>query len=129
MSRSAYDDGCDGWELIRWRGAVRSAIKGKRGQAFLRELADTLDAMPEKKLIEEELINERGECCTMGAVFKARGIDVSDILPDDADAVATAIGLSQAMVREIAYENDEAWDKTPEDRWKRMRAWVAQQIL
>ena len=34
MSRSGYTDECDGWELVRWRGAVNSAIRGKRGQAF-----------------------------------------------------------------------------------------------
>lgn len=35
MSRSGYSDDCYGWELICWRGAVNSAIKGKRGQSFL----------------------------------------------------------------------------------------------
>lgn len=44
MSRSGYNDDCDGWALIRWRGAVNSAINGKRGQAFLRELVAALDA-------------------------------------------------------------------------------------
>ena len=29
MSRSGYTDECDGWELVRWRGAVNSAIRGK----------------------------------------------------------------------------------------------------
>lgn len=52
MSRSGYADWCDdNWAMIRWRGAVASAVRGKRGQAFLRELATTLDAMPEKRLI------------------------------------------------------------------------------
>ncbi|KGC50992.1 hypothetical protein DO66_5867 [Burkholderia pseudomallei] len=36
MSRSGYSDDCGGWSLIRWRGAVNSAIKGARGQKFLR---------------------------------------------------------------------------------------------
>jgi len=38
MSRSGYSDDCDVWALIRWRGAVKSAIRGARGQAMLREL-------------------------------------------------------------------------------------------
>jgi hypothetical protein len=38
MSRSGYSDDCDGWALIRWRGAVNSAIKGRRGQQALREI-------------------------------------------------------------------------------------------
>ena len=39
MSRSGYSDDLDNWDLIRWRGQVSSAIRGKRGQGFLRELA------------------------------------------------------------------------------------------
>jgi hypothetical protein len=46
MSRSGYSDDHSEWDLIRWRGAVASAIRGKRGQAFLRELLVALDAMP-----------------------------------------------------------------------------------
>ena len=53
MSRSGLveDDGDDPLAHGRWRGAVKSAINGKRGQQFLRELADALDAMPEKVLV------------------------------------------------------------------------------
>lgn len=32
MSRCGYSDDYDQWALIRWRGAVESAIRGKRGQ-------------------------------------------------------------------------------------------------
>lgn len=56
MSRSGYTEDCDGWDLIRWRGAVASAIRGKRGQAFLREALAALDAMPEKQLISHDLV-------------------------------------------------------------------------
>lgn len=57
MSRSGYTEDCDdNWQLIRWRGAVASAIRGKRGQAFLRELLAALDAMPEKRLIADALV-------------------------------------------------------------------------
>jgi hypothetical protein len=46
MSRSGYDESCDdNWGLICWRGAVASALRGRRGQAFLRELVDALDAV------------------------------------------------------------------------------------
>lgn len=37
MSRSGYTDEDDIWAMIRWRGAVTSAIRGKRGQQALRE--------------------------------------------------------------------------------------------
>ena len=45
MSRSGYSDDCDTWPLICWRGAVASALRGRRGQQFLIELRDALDAI------------------------------------------------------------------------------------
>ncbi|KVE37352.1 hypothetical protein [Burkholderia sp. TSV86] len=126
MSRSGYSDDCDGWDLIRWRGAVASAIKGARGQAFLRELADALDAMPEKRLIANELQTADGEFCTIGVLGHARGIDMSKLDPDDRDSVSAAFGIAPALAAEIVFENDEAcwYDETPEARWHRMRNWV-----
>ena len=56
MSGSGYNDDCDGWALIRWRGAVASAIRGRRGQAFLRDLLAALDAMPDKRLVADALV-------------------------------------------------------------------------
>lgn len=142
MSRSGYSDDCeDNWSLICWRGAVNSALRGKRGQAFLKELAEAMDAMPIKRLVTEELQAD-GEFCTLGVVGNARGLDMSVIDPDDAEAVADKFGLANAMVREIVWENDEhpgvyglkedgstGWRReTPEERWTRMRAWVDEQL-
>ena len=45
MSRSGYSDDDEDGRLAMWRGAVQSAIRGKRGQAALRELLTALDAM------------------------------------------------------------------------------------
>ena len=76
MSRSGYSDDCDGAELNLWRGAVNSAIKGKRGQAFIAEAIQSLDAMPKKELIAESLRETAsGEFCTLGVVGNARGMD------------------------------------------------------
>jgi hypothetical protein len=38
MSRSGYSDAWDDdtWAIIRWRGAVKQAMNGARGQAFKR---------------------------------------------------------------------------------------------
>lgn len=131
MSRSGYSDDCDGWALIRWRGAVNSAIKGKRGQAFLRELAEAMDAMPEKVLIRNELRDAEGDFCALGVVGAARGIDMSKIDAEDREAVAGAFGISPAMAAEIVCENDEnGWyDETPQARWGRMRQWIDSQII
>lgn len=132
MSRSGYIDDCcdDNWQLIRWRGQVASAIRGKRGQTLLRDLLAALDAMPEKRLIAGELEAE-GEVCALGAVGKARGLDMSEIDPYEPEDVAVAFNIAQQLASEIVFENDEngPWSgETPEQRWKRMRDWVASQI-
>lgn len=129
MSRHSYVDDLDPLDLGRWRGRVASAIRGKRGQAFLRELIDALDAMPEKRLIRHELVAEDGDVCAMGCVLKKRGTDTREIDPEDPEGVAAAVGLAEVMVREIAYENDDGgYKETPEQRWSRMRAWAVKKL-
>src|ERR1700722_1111238 len=88
MSRSGYNDDCEQWALICWRGAVNSAIKGARGQAFLAELIAALDALPEKRLIATELEQE-GAVCAIGAVGRARGVDMSKLDPDNPERVSS----------------------------------------
>ena len=134
MSRSGYVDDyiCDNLALGRWRAQVRSAIRGKRGQAFLRELIAALDAMPVKELIAEELVTTEGEVCAIGAVCKARGIDVSSVDYNSAEDVAAKVGIASQMVAEIEYENDEGgWVEkdTDQDRWKRMRRWAETNLV
>lgn len=129
MSRSCYDECCDGWELIiRWRGAVASAIKGERGQKLLREMMFALDAMPEKRLIAEEL-ESNGEVCALGAVGRARGIAIGNLDPYEPETIAKAFGIAPALVREIAFINDD-WGRhaSPEERWQIVRRWLSEQI-
>lgn len=130
MSRSNYtEDGDNNWSLIRWRGAVTSAIKGSRGQDCLRDLITALDAMPEKELIANEL-QENGRTCALGALGLVRGLDLEAVDPEDSDEVAKLFGIAPALAREIVYKNDEgAWSpETAEDRWRRMRAWAVSQL-
>lgn len=129
MSRSGYSEDCEnGWALIRWRGAVNSAIKGKRGQAFFKELLAALDALPEKKLIAHDLEKE-GAVCTLGAVGRARGMTMALIDPEDHHTVANQFNIPHALACEIMWMNDDAfWRATPEDRFTKMRAWVESQI-
>ena len=135
MNRSGYTDDCDDDPLEhgRWRAQVASAIRGKRGQAFLRELAAAMDAMPVKELIEGELIDADGACCTLGVVCQSRGLDVTGWDVEDANRIARELGIAEQLVREIENENDESWwsyydNNTPERRWRRMRAWVESKI-
>lgn len=134
MSRSDYDepDMIDAWGFVRWRGAVTSAMRGKRGQAALHEIAEALDAMQVKELIAAELVSADGRCCALGALGLARGIDMSGIDPHDGGRMADAFGLAEAMIREIEFENDyEFWygKETPAQRWTRIRAWIASLIF
>lgn len=130
MSRSGYSDDCDDqWALIRWRGAVNSAIRGKRGQSFLREMLTSMDALPEPKLVAMEL-EEGGQVCAIGSVGRARKIDMSKIDPEDYSRVARAFGISEALAQEIVWMNDESgpWQETPENRFLRMRRWIERNL-
>lgn len=153
MSRSGYSDDCDGPELHLYRGAVRSATVGRRGQRLLTDLLTALDAMPVKELVSGVLV-EDGEFCALGVLGQARGFDLEKIDPEDWDAVAEAFDIAPALAREIVYENDDSIDewewrevagpparrwrdsvtiRVPRDgvkarRWRHVRAWVAKQI-
>lgn len=126
MSRAGYSDDCE--YLALWRGQVASAIRGKRGQAFLRELLEALDVMPEKRLIAHDL-RKGGEVCALGSLGAKRGIDLEKFDPEDADSLSAVFGVAHQLVREVEYMNDEVvWDGSPERRWQHMRDWVAGQI-
>ena len=130
MSRHGYTDDFHDEPLVfgRWRGCVASAIRGRRGQKLLRDLRDALDAMLEKRLIQQELESE-GEVCALGAVGRARGIEMIGIDPEDSERVAATFDIAEPLAREIMYENDEDYgDLTPEQRWRHMRAWVESKI-
>jgi hypothetical protein len=128
MSRAGYSEDCDQWSLIRWRGQVASAIRGARGQAFLRELIAALDAMPEKRLVKD-VIEEAGNVCAIGSVGLVRGIDMTKLDPEDPEGIAAVFGIAPQMVREIEFMNDEAtWRGEPAERWLRMRAWAVDNL-
>lgn len=135
MSRSGYSDDCDdNWALICWRGAVKSALRGRRGQAFLRELIDALDALPQPRLISHDLVVApeyevigAAEYCALGAVGRQRRLALTEVDPYDRETVAGTFGIADAMAAEIMHENDEGggyWNDTPEKRWARVRAWA-----
>jgi hypothetical protein len=144
MSRSGYvDDYDDCGALNRWRANVDRAIVGKRGQAFLREMAAALDAMSVKELVANEIVRDSEHVCAMGSVALARGLDVSTLDVEDSEAVAKRMGIARVLACEIAYANDEdaplhergddgEWKRllpeTPAQRWQRMRKWVAERI-
>ena len=169
MSRSGYtDDNEDPLAHGRWRQAVKRSLHGKRGQALLRELAEALDAMPDKRLYPGSFATPEGEFCTLGVLGSKRGTKMDDLGDeDDCDPqqVGQRFGIAPAMAAEIMYLNDEysvdCWkwvdvvicgpmpphhfppyghkrhersvrvsnDNHPQERWQKMRAWVAENIL
>jgi hypothetical protein len=142
MSRHGYSEDCDDdaaqWSYIRHRGAVTSAFRGKKGQAFFREMLAALDALPEKKLIAGSLVDGDGCACALGAVAKARGLDVSEFVPGDdydpeaheGDGFGWLLNIADAMGREVMWYNDEGpFNETPEARWIRMRRWTERQLI
>jgi hypothetical protein len=142
MSRSGYTDDYDDADIAMWRGQVVSAIRGKRGQAFLRDLLAALEALPDKRLIAGHM--EKDGCvCATGALGKARGVDMTAIdklveAEDDYDsdlvgyAVARAFDIAQPLAREVLFMNDEgSWYWVPESdeqRYERMVKWVKSKI-
>lgn len=141
MSRSGYSDDLDVLVLGRWRAQVASAIRGKRGQQFLKDLLAAMDAMPEKRLIKNSLHAE-GDVCAIGSLGLIRGVDMSVLDPEDPEGIARVFGIAHQLVQEVEYWNDENGDcfekgrdgkyrkieETPEGRWARMRAWVSGHI-
>lgn len=129
MSRSGYSDELETAEMNLYRGTVDRAIRGKRGQAFLRELLCALDAMPEKKLIAHDLKDATGQVCTLGAICVARGLDTDKLDPENHKQLGGTFNIARQLVAAIEYENDEMAQRAPpEARWQRMRDWVASQI-
>lgn len=137
MSRSGYSEDYGEQypnELEFYRTRVANAIGGKRGQAFLRDLVTALDAMPDKKLIADELQDGDGLVCAIGSVGVMRGVDMTNLDPHHADEVAKAFNIAECLAREIVFENDERpnyWstkEETPEARWQRMHDWAIQHL-
>lgn len=141
MSRSGYtNDYGDCLEIALWRGNVANAIRGKRGQAFLRELIEALDALPEKVLIKNELYQNppafippeyaMPRVCAIGSVGLRRGINMDMLDPHDPRQLADVFGIAYQLVAEIEYLNDERfyYDEKPDYRWRMMRDWAVRNL-
>ncbi|UFS77182.1 hypothetical protein LPB73_07340 [Tardiphaga sp. 37S4] len=138
--------------MALYRGQVSSAMRGKRGQALLKDILIGMNGMTLKQLIAEELAVEDGAVCAIGAAGKLRGVDMSGLDPEDAESVAGKFNVADCLAREIVYMNDDTgwsgeyetvdridhWGRrevyrrmrkeTPEERFRRMRKWVRSQI-
>lgn len=137
MSRVLYNED-NIWAGIRWAGAAKKAIYGKKGQALLRELEAALLALPEPKLIDDEFATSEGDVCALGALAKARGFDANDMVywevePETAQA---KLGMTFTLAWEIISQNDDgpfpgygAYRWTPEQRYQHVLRWVRQHLV
>lgn len=117
-----------------------SSLRGRKGRAFLEELLAALDALPEPRLIEGRFASSEDQVCALGAVARARGLDVSSLEfdPNTADAeeceaecaegAAVLFGISRALAAEVMYVNDESWDSTPDKRFQLVRGWAEREL-
>lgn len=128
MSRHGYSDDYDGSELAMWRGVIASASRGRRGQAFFRALVAALDAMPVKELVSGELEDGEGSVCALGALGKARGVDLEDIDTTDWGQLGELFNIAPQLAQETMYVNDDGGARVPGNRWQLVRDWAARQI-
>lgn len=149
MSRITYCDDEDFQnQAYLWEANQERSIKGRKGQAALRELEAALLALPEKRLIAEELENAAGEVCAVGALAKFKGkenprvaadlgqvpLDDNEVLPEELEEVtidlAQQLGIPRMVAVAVVHENDDCWPAniTPEQRYNKMLAWTQQQL-
>lgn len=143
MRRSCYSDdfGDDNtWQLPFFRANVDRSLRGRKGQARLRELRDALLVLPVKALEAETFADGTStapKVCALGAwALAKRGGDPaaafalvgrSDADDHDTAQVLEPHGWPRLVVLETIYINDDGnyWrPETPEQRYTRVLAWV-----
>lgn len=145
MSRIEYVDADDRDSLLRgcaFEANTCRALRGRRGQAALRELEAALLALPAPRLAADLFANPAtGEVCPLGALAVQRDMNhgasrkealraVAATFGDETgwDAVeiaANTLGITKNLAWAIMEQNDECnADLTCEQRHVRMLAWV-----
>ncbi len=117
-----------------YRQAVENAIKGKKGQALLKDLEAALLGMAKKRLISGVLCKE-GEVCALGALAVYRGkLDPFTESLIDADATEisgwarSVLKATDSLSTEIQWENDAVDGETPEECYERVLRWTRAQL-
>lgn len=157
MSRISYSDDED-WtgQFALFQANCRRSIRGKAGQAALRDLEAALLALPNKRLIADALEDEHGDVCAIAAYGKYKGVDLSKHYPEyDSDDVGIEGGMPKLVAWKVVCLNDieltTVWeaalgpaqrghgvyhggiplirDMTPEERYDKVLAWVRAQFL
>lgn len=137
-----------------WQGNCQRSLKGKAGQAILRELEAALLALPSKRLIASSLVDAHGEVCAIGALAEFKGEITDDMIGQgeyDMEEVGIQLGMPRLVAWKIVEMNDlqfagtdlvfgegpYRWpneqpyayvEVTPEQRYERMLKWVREQV-
>lgn len=137
-----------------WQANCRRSLKGKSGQAALRRLEAALLALPEKRLIVGELVDDTGAVCAIGAVAKHEGALTDDMRARgeyDMEQVGVDLGMPRLVAWKIVELNDielvrrelvwiegpYRWpgeqpyiyvQMTPEQRYERVLTWTREQL-
>lgn len=152
MSRMDYAEDWDSPITIEmvWQ-STKNALGGRRGQEALRLLIRALDAMPEKRIIDDYLCHE-GEVCTVGAMVVQRriegGLSRDQALAyveklqaaygdepgavrsqDVADLAVRDLNIARYMAYDLVELTDEdTQGMTPEERWQRVRDYATRHL-
>ena len=141
MSRLYQDDSGDAepWMEGQQAGALRSAIRGQRGQRLLRDLVAGLEALPSPELSAGALEDEdTGCCCAFGVVRRYRGAAAVPLYFDPMEAdldpphFAEPFDVAPALAWEVVEVNEGSSDSNMEaarrQRWERVRAWAVKHL-
>jgi hypothetical protein len=142
MSRYCDSDDYDyePWMEGQAAGAMRSAIRGRRGQQLLRDLIAGLDALPVPELAAGALEDpETGCVCALGAVRLQRGAEAVplDFDPTDPDIdwryLAKPFDISETLAHAVISENEYGNKRNDEQsrrrRWQSVRAWAVGNLV
>ena len=142
MSRINYTDEEDHpGQFALWQANCLRSIKGKNGQAALRELEQALLALPDKRLIAGDLQDEQGNVCAIGALARHKNHTPKADPEYEMEAVGVELGMPELVAWTVVCLNDRELDKhydreqgrcvlyTPEERYERVlktvQGWLA----
>ncbi len=137
-----------------WQANCNRSLKGKAGQAALRELEAALLALPDKRLTSGVYKDEDGCVCPLAALAKYKGVADADLQADpeyDMEQVGVELGVPRLAAWKIVELNDlqlsgttlifgegpYRWPSeqpyayvpiTPEQRYERVLQWVQEQL-
>ena len=128
------------WMEGQAAGAMRSAIRGRRGQQLLRDLIAGLDALPVPELAAGALEDpETGCVCALGAVRLQRGAEAVPLSfdLDDPDIdwrdLAKPFDISETLAHAVIPENEYSSKRNDEQsrrrRWQSVRAWAVGNLV